>query len=48
AMLVQMAISRQREFGADKASAEMTHKSLALASALRKLSSESHRVPLPA
>ncbi|HBC47290.1 MAG TPA: protease HtpX, partial [candidate division Zixibacteria bacterium] len=46
--LVQMAISRQREFGADKASEEMTHKSLALAVALGKLISESHRVPLPA
>jgi heat shock protein HtpX len=46
AMLVQMAISRQREFGADKSSAEISHKPLALASALRKLHSMSHRVPL--
>ena len=48
AAMVQMAISRQREFGADKASAEMTHKAMALASALRKLQSASQRVPLSA
>ena len=46
AMLVQMAISRQREFGADKSSAEISHKPLALASALRKLHNMSGRVPL--
>jgi heat shock protein HtpX len=45
AALVQMAISRQREYGADKSSAEITHKSLALAAALRKLQSASQRVP---
>ncbi len=48
AAMVQMAISRQREYGADKSSAEMTHKSLSLASALRKLQNASQRVPLPA
>jgi heat shock protein HtpX len=48
AMLVQMAISRQREYGADRASAETTHKSLALASALKKLHSMSQRAPLAA
>jgi heat shock protein HtpX len=48
AAMVQMAISRQREYGADKASAEMTHKAMALASALRKLQSASQRVPLSA
>lgn len=46
AMLVQMAISRQREFGADRSSAEISHKPLALASALRKLHSMSQKVPL--
>jgi heat shock protein HtpX len=48
AALVQMAISRQREYGADRSSAEITHKPLALGSALRKLQSASRRVPLPA
>jgi len=48
AALIQMAISRQREFGADKTAAEISHKPLALASALRKLHSMSHRVPLHA
>jgi heat shock protein HtpX len=48
AAMVQMAISRQREFGADKSSAEMTHKSLSLASALKKLQTGSKRTPLPA
>lgn len=37
AMLVQMAISRTREFAADKAGAEICGKPLALASALEKL-----------
>jgi len=46
AMLVQMAISRQREFGADKSAAEISHKPLALASALRKLHNMSQKVPL--
>jgi heat shock protein HtpX len=48
AAMVQMAISRQREFGADKASAEMTHKSLSLASALKKLQNGSQRMRLQA
>jgi heat shock protein HtpX len=46
AMLIQMAISRQREFGADKSSAEISHKPKALASALRKLHNMSQKVPL--
>ncbi|RMD96673.1 MAG: zinc metalloprotease HtpX [Calditrichaeota bacterium] len=37
ATMVQMAISRSREFAADEASAQITHNPLALASALRQL-----------
>jgi heat shock protein HtpX len=37
AMMIQMAISRSREFKADKVGSEITHKPLALASALKKL-----------
>jgi heat shock protein HtpX len=37
-MLIQMAISRSREFAADKGSAEITNNPLSLASALAKIS----------
>ena len=47
AMLVQLAISRSREYGADDQSAALTHDPLSLASALRKLETYSKRVPLP-
>jgi heat shock protein HtpX len=46
AMLIQMAISRSREFLADEASAEITGNPLALAGALRKLESWKAEVPM--
>ncbi|MBD2843540.1 zinc metalloprotease HtpX [Erythrobacter rubeus] len=45
AMIVQMAISRTREFGADKAGAEICGDPDALASALRKISQAAQRIP---
>lgn len=47
AMLVQLAISRSREYGADDQSAALTHDPIALASALRKLADYSKKIPLP-
>jgi heat shock protein HtpX len=44
--LIQMAISRQREFGADRGGAEITGQPLALASALRKLDTHARRIPM--
>jgi heat shock protein HtpX len=46
AMLIQMAISRSREFEADRSGAELCKKPLALASALEKLSSGIARNPV--
>jgi heat shock protein HtpX len=46
AMLIQFAISRQREFAADRVGAELSGKPLALASALRKLDAAAHRIPM--
>jgi len=48
AMLIQMAISRSREFQADDTGARVSHEPEALASALRKISAYAERIPLPA
>jgi heat shock protein HtpX len=47
AMIVQLAISRTREYGADRASAEICRNPRALASALRKLEQGAARMPSP-
>ncbi|MBX6332815.1 MAG: zinc metalloprotease HtpX [Gemmatimonadaceae bacterium] len=46
AMLIQFAISRQREFKADAVGAEISGRPLALASALRKLDAAAHQIPM--
>ncbi len=48
AMLIQLAVSRSREYQADATGAHFTGNPYALANALRKLDSYSRRVPLPA
>lgn len=48
ALLIQMAISRSREYQADASGAEMTHNPNALASALQKLDVYSKRLPMEA
>jgi heat shock protein HtpX len=47
AMLIQMTISRTREYSADRDGAEISGNPLALASALRKISAYAHRIPMP-
>jgi heat shock protein HtpX len=46
AMLIQFAISRQREFKADAVGAEICGRPLSLANALRKLELGAHRIPM--
>jgi heat shock protein HtpX len=48
AMLIQMAVSRSREYAADETGAHITGNPYALASALTKLDAYSRRVPLQA
>ncbi|MGH9522155.1 MAG: zinc metalloprotease HtpX [Terriglobales bacterium] len=48
AMLIQLAVSRSREYGADETGAHFTGNPYALASALRKLDAYSRRVPMAA
>jgi heat shock protein HtpX len=47
AMLIQMTISRTREYSADKLGAEISGNPLGLASALRKISAYAGRIPMP-
>ncbi len=48
AMLIQLAISRSREFMADEAGAQMAGNPLSLANALRKLETRAHQIPMNA
>ena len=48
ALLIQLAISRSREYQADESGVKISHKPLALAGALKKLSYASQRIPLQA
>ena len=47
AMLIQMTISRTREYSADRDGAAISGNPLALASALRKISAYASRIPMP-
>ena len=47
AMLIQMTISRTREYSADKLGAEISGDPLGLAAALRKISAYAGRIPMP-
>jgi heat shock protein HtpX len=46
AMIIQMAISRQNEFQADRTAAEITGKPRGLSNALLKLEAYAHRIPM--
>jgi heat shock protein HtpX len=46
AMLIQMAISRQREFKADAVGAQISGRPRALASALQRLDAAAHQIPM--
>ena len=48
AVVVQMTISRSREYAADEGAARISHKPLSLANALKKLHAYSRKVPLAA
>jgi heat shock protein HtpX len=48
AMMIQLAISRSREYGADESGAHLTGNPYALASALAKLDAYSKRIPMEA
>ena len=47
AMLIQMTISRTREYSADRMGAEISGNPLGLASALRKISAYARQIPMP-
>lgn len=47
AALIQLAVSRSREYGADTGGAELSGHPLWLASALRKLDAANRRIPMP-
>jgi heat shock protein HtpX len=46
AMLIQFAVSRQREFEADKVGAQILGRPMPLANALRRLDALAHRIPM--